>query len=278
VCGRRDAVLPRHVQKDPETSLTWTLKDQLLRRGKVYTRSWARGKATFIAPRLLPYFNAIWGVRPSKRASSQYARARGAERVATRMGNGLDRSAQGVRCVGSNRFTRALDELQAAMVVIPSEAVYLPKFTYLWTLAVSRFPDDLMQRSIATSRCARSRAHFSAAPADDTRRARARRRIVAARSRTRQSRARREGYATMSAPGFYELASKWPSILRWRHRSVDDLYRYSVLRESDRRTSDQRPSFDEICTKKPSGSLRLTVDPRYLPDKHLSLWHPATRG
>src|SRR5919109_4411095 len=33
VCGRRDAVLPRHVQKDPETSLTWTLKDQLLRRG-----------------------------------------------------------------------------------------------------------------------------------------------------------------------------------------------------------------------------------------------------
>ena len=26
ICGRRDAVLPRHVQKDPETSLTWTLR------------------------------------------------------------------------------------------------------------------------------------------------------------------------------------------------------------------------------------------------------------
>ena len=32
-------------------------------------------------------------------------------------------------------------------------------------------------------------------------------------------------------------------------------------RESDRRTSDQRPSLDETCTKRPSGSLRLTVDP-----------------
>src|SRR6266850_235153 len=36
VCGRRDAVMPRNVQKDPEASLTWMLKDELLRRGRVY--------------------------------------------------------------------------------------------------------------------------------------------------------------------------------------------------------------------------------------------------
>src|SRR5881409_372357 len=36
VCGRRDAVMPRHVQKDPEASHTWLLKDDLVRRGKVY--------------------------------------------------------------------------------------------------------------------------------------------------------------------------------------------------------------------------------------------------
>src|SRR6478735_9167564 len=36
VCGRRDAVKPRHVQKDAETSLTWELKDEVMRRGKVY--------------------------------------------------------------------------------------------------------------------------------------------------------------------------------------------------------------------------------------------------
>ena len=40
-------------------------------------------------------------------------------------------------------FTRAMDELQAAMIVIPSEVCYLPKFTYIWTLGVGRFPDAL---------------------------------------------------------------------------------------------------------------------------------------
>jgi hypothetical protein len=43
-------------------------------------------------------------------------------------------------------FTRALDELQAAMVVVPSAVHYTPKFTYVYTLAVSRFPDALRQR------------------------------------------------------------------------------------------------------------------------------------
>src|ERR1700737_3632690 len=44
VCGRRDAVLPRHVQKDPEASLTWGLKDEIVGRGKVYYAKLARGK------------------------------------------------------------------------------------------------------------------------------------------------------------------------------------------------------------------------------------------
>ena len=43
-------------------------------------------------------------------------------------------------------FARAMDELQAAMIVIPSEVAYVPKFTYIWTLAVSRFPDALRRR------------------------------------------------------------------------------------------------------------------------------------
>jgi hypothetical protein len=66
VCGRRDAVLPRHVQKDPETSLTWTLKDQMIRRGKLYYGKLARGRAMFIAPRMVPHFFTIWGVRRSE--------------------------------------------------------------------------------------------------------------------------------------------------------------------------------------------------------------------
>ena len=34
VCGRRDAVMPRNVQKDQEASLTWMLKDEIVRRGQ----------------------------------------------------------------------------------------------------------------------------------------------------------------------------------------------------------------------------------------------------
>ena len=36
VCGRRDAVMPRNVQKDEEASQTWLLKDEIVKRGKVY--------------------------------------------------------------------------------------------------------------------------------------------------------------------------------------------------------------------------------------------------
>ncbi len=43
-------------------------------------------------------------------------------------------------------FLRAMDELQAAMLVVPSEVLYAPWFTYIWTLAVGRFPDQLSMK------------------------------------------------------------------------------------------------------------------------------------
>jgi hypothetical protein len=209
VCGRRDAVLPRHVQKDPESSLTWTLKDQLLRRGKVFYAKLARGKATFIAPRMLPHFNAIWGVRPSaeKRRLSKNARAvLKVLRHEWEMASIDLRKESGV--VDRTAFTKAIDELQAAMIVIPSEAVYLPKFTYLWTLAVGRFPDQLMQRvdrDVALREIARS---FLASAGTTIPGELAR---VTGLSRPEAGRGNRalvaEGFATMSAPGFYGLAS-----------------------------------------------------------------------
>src|SRR2546423_5814124 len=77
VCGRRDAVLPRHVQKDPEASQTWVLKDELVARGKVYYAKFARGRTMFLAPRMIPYFHAVWGMRRSEepRRLSRHARA-----------------------------------------------------------------------------------------------------------------------------------------------------------------------------------------------------------
>src|SRR5262245_33560155 len=62
VCGRRDAHMPKNVQKDPESSLSWVLKDEVMRRGKVYYGKLNKGKAMFVAPRLVPYFNSIWGI------------------------------------------------------------------------------------------------------------------------------------------------------------------------------------------------------------------------
>jgi hypothetical protein len=159
VCGRRDAVLPRNVQKDPETSLTWQLKDEIIERGRVYYAKLARGKPMFLAPRMIPYFRAVWGIprAAEKRQLTKPARAilkilRREWEMAT-----LDlRQESGVKDRAA--FTRALDELQAAMIVLPSAAVYLPKFTYIWTLSADRFPHEKglrVTRAVALKEIAR---------------------------------------------------------------------------------------------------------------------------
>ena len=51
------------------------------------------------------------------------------------------RSASGVK--ERSAFTKAIDELQRVFKVIPGEIVYVPKFTYIWTLTESRFQDEL---------------------------------------------------------------------------------------------------------------------------------------
>src|ERR1700730_5445658 len=120
VCGRRDAVMPRNVQKDPEASLTWVLKDEIMRRGNVYYAKLGRGKAMFLAPRMIPYFHAIWGVRRSeeKRRLSKSARAILAVlRKEWEMSTADLRNESGVK--DRQAFTRGLDELQAAMIVVP---------------------------------------------------------------------------------------------------------------------------------------------------------------
>ncbi|MDP3717757.1 MAG: hypothetical protein Q8T13_08360 [Acidobacteriota bacterium] len=147
VCGRRDAVMPRNVQKDPEASLTWVIKDEVIKRGKVYYGKLARGKATFLAPRMIPYFHAVWGMRKSEEAERLSPAARAILKVLRReweMASSDLRHDSGVGDRGA--FTKGIDELQAAMIVIPSEVLYLPRFTYIWTLAVGRFPDGLRQR------------------------------------------------------------------------------------------------------------------------------------
>lgn len=139
--------MPRNVQKDPEASHTWLLKDDLLRRGRVYYAKLARGKAMFLAPRLVPYFNAIWGLRRAEEGTRLGPQARAILRVLRREWEMSTADLRTDAAVGDRAvFTRALDELQAAMLVVPSEVYYQPKFTYIWTLAVGRFPEQLRQR------------------------------------------------------------------------------------------------------------------------------------
>jgi hypothetical protein len=147
VCGRRDAVLPRNVQKDPEASLTWRLKDEVMRRGKVYYAKFARGKTLFVAPRMVPCFHAVWGMRQSEEKTRLSTAARAILSVLRKeweMGTADLRAESGV--TDRKAFTSAMDELQAAMIVVPSEALYEPRFTYIWTLGVGRFPDGLRKR------------------------------------------------------------------------------------------------------------------------------------
>jgi hypothetical protein len=208
VCGRRDAVLPRHVKKDPETSLTWNLKDQLIRRGKLYYAKLARGKATFIAPRMVPYFYAIWGVRRVEERKRLSPHARAVLKVLRKeweMASSDLRKESGL--TDRTAFTRAIDELQAAMIVVPSEAVYLPKFTYLWTLGIGRFPDALLKR-VSRDAALREIARCFLAGAGMTIPGELAR--VTGLSRPEAGRGNRalvaEGYATSSATGVYQLA------------------------------------------------------------------------
>lgn len=147
VCGRRDAQMPRNVQKDPEASLTWVLKDELVRRGRIYYGKLARGKAMCLAPRMIPHFFAIWGLRKQAERTRLSAPARAILKVLRKeweMATADLRADSGI--TDRKVFLRAIDELQAAMIVVPGEVVYIPKFTYIWTLAEGRFPEALAER------------------------------------------------------------------------------------------------------------------------------------
>ena len=209
VCGRRDAVMPRNVQKDEEASQAWLLKDEIVRRGNVYYAKLTRGKTMFIAPRMVPHFHTVWGVRRAEEKKRLSKDAHAVLRVLRReweMATADLKSESGV--TDRQKFIRAIDELQAAMIVVPAEVLYQPKFTYIWTLAVGRFPDALqrrVKREVAVreiARCFLAGAGLTI-PGELAR--------VTGLSRPEAGLANRalvaEGYATMLAPGWYQLAT-----------------------------------------------------------------------
>lgn len=143
VCGRRDAHMPRNVQKDPEASRAWVLKDEVVARGRVYYAKLVKGHSMFLAPRMIPVFNAIWGC--SKKGESGVL-SKDAQKVLKVLRKEWEMATSDLRkeCeLARPELTRAIDELQRRMKVVPQEVVYVPKFTYIWTVSEARFPKEM---------------------------------------------------------------------------------------------------------------------------------------
>ncbi|HEV8591847.1 MAG TPA: crosslink repair DNA glycosylase YcaQ family protein [Pyrinomonadaceae bacterium] len=160
VCGRRDAHMPRNVQKDPEASRAWILKDEVVARGKVYYAKLVKGHSMFLAPRMIPVFNALWGC--SRKGESGIL-SKDAQKVLKVLRKEWEMATSDLReaCGFKDKkdLTRAIDELQRRMKVVPQEVVYAPKFTYIWTPAEARFPAEMrvkMPRDEAVKELART--------------------------------------------------------------------------------------------------------------------------
>jgi hypothetical protein len=238
VCGRRDAVMPRNVQKDPEASQTWHLKDDLIRRGNVYYGKLAGARAMFIAPRMIPYFHSVWGLRPREESRRLSRPARAILRVLRHEWEMATSDLRGDAGIKDRKvFNRALDELQAAMVVAPSEVYYQPKFTYIWSLAIGRFPDQLRKRVSRTialreiARCFLTSAAMTV-PGELAR--------VTGLSRPDAGLGNRalvaEGFATSPSRGVYVLSANGESRTATMHECMNSATRFA----SSGRTSPSR--------------------------------------
>src|SRR6266436_616095 len=209
VCGRRDVSLPRNVQKDEETRLTWQLKDEVMRRRRVYYAKLAGGRSMFVAPRLISHFAAVWMPR---RKDEREALSDAAQRVLKvlrrehELATGDLRAESGI--TERAAFTRALDELQRQIKVIPQDVIYQP-FSYIWIPAEDRFPEELrkpIRRKTALREIARAYlAGAGMSVLGETARASGLSRVEAGSGNHQLV---DEGYAIRLRQGIYALASR----------------------------------------------------------------------
>lgn len=160
VCGRRDAHMPRNVQKDFEASRAWVLKDEVIERGNLYYGKLVKGNSWFLAPRIIPVFNAIFGVSKKDESAELSPNATLVLKVLRKEWE-MATSDLRKECGFENKsdLTKAIDELQKRMKVVPQQVLYVPKFTYIWTLAEARFPKEMkikMKREDAVRELARA--------------------------------------------------------------------------------------------------------------------------
>jgi hypothetical protein len=109
---------------------------------------------------MIPVFNSIWGCT---RKGESGVLSKNAQLVLKVLRKEWEMATADLReeCGFKDKkdLTTAMDELQKRMKVVPQEVLYSPKFTYIWTLAEARFPDELkikMPRDEAVKELARA--------------------------------------------------------------------------------------------------------------------------
>ena len=137
----------RHVQKDEEASPAWVLKDEIVRRGQVYYAQ-ARARQGHVRRAADdPLLSRGLGRAPvRRRAAPEPPRPGTPEGASSRVGDEprsdlRDDIRRDTIARRSPRHRRAA----GGDARRPSAVVYRP-FTYIWTLAVGRFPEALRRR------------------------------------------------------------------------------------------------------------------------------------
>jgi len=117
-----------------------------MRRGKCFYGKLLRGRSTFIAPRLLPFFNALWGM-PHKLEKKMLSDD--AQTILKIMRREWEMASRDLReesgILPRARFEKAMTELQRSLKLIPTEVLYEPTFTYIWSIPEARFADQLKE-------------------------------------------------------------------------------------------------------------------------------------
>ena len=115
-----------------------------MRRGRCFYGKVLRGQATFISPRLISAFNSLLGCTRSAENKVLSKDAQAILKVLRREWEMATRDLRQESGITERaRFDKALTQLQRSLKVIPSEVLYEPTFTYIWSVPEARFPEEM---------------------------------------------------------------------------------------------------------------------------------------
>ena len=102
------------------------LKDEVIARGKVYYAKLIKGHSMFLSPAMIPIFNSIWGVSKKAEKDELSGNAKKVLKVLRKeweMATSDLRAETGIK--EKKDLTKAIDELQRRMKVVPQEVLYV---------------------------------------------------------------------------------------------------------------------------------------------------------